>query len=35
MKAKDANKLPQMVESGEATRVELKPVTLTGLINFY
>lgn len=35
MKAKDANELPQMVESGEATRVELKPVTLTGLINFY
>lgn len=36
MQAKDANKLPQMVDSGEANRVDLvEPVTLTGHINFY
>ncbi|KAG0576428.1 hypothetical protein KC19_5G079000 [Ceratodon purpureus] len=35
MKAKDANRLPQMAESGEATRVELQPATLSGHINFY
>lgn len=33
--AKEANKLPQMVKVGDATRVELKPVTLTGKVDFF
>lgn len=33
--AKEANKLPKMVEDGEATRIDLEPITLTGKIDFF
>lgn len=35
IKAKEANNLPQMVKTGKASRLDLKPVTLSGQINFY
>jgi hypothetical protein len=33
--AKEANLLPTMVSEDQAKRVEFKPISLTGVINFF